>query len=202
MEFIMYDSGNYASTRLGNCFIWEKKKGMLFFVRTCTGTKHIKIIGSYVPDGVEAEVPIENFDLSFQKMGFTYYGGQALYLMKKPMRRDWKQGIRASNVKVYSVNCSKFRNFDFRVIPLGKVNSCIKGEHMGLEEAMEEAYNNECSVPISRKFFIHPSDSVNTFHLGHACDGIIGNIVDGRALLEDDFNYLSESYERSFNNAY
>lgn len=199
----MYDTANYAATRLNNCLVWDRVVQKLFLVEACRGSRNITLVGHYPPESTIHEVPIDNFDFAFQKLGFTYHSGKSLYLMKRPMRRDWKQGLRASNVIVRWVeNPRDAHGYDFRQVPISKVNLCVNGFKMDMDEAMEEAYNNEQVVPISRSFYLFPTSNVSRFILGHSCKGAVGTIVEGRAMLDEEHSYLTESYERNFNNAY
>jgi len=41
---------------------------------------------------------IENFDLTSPPLGYTNYEGDSYYVARYPMRRDWRQGVRESNL--------------------------------------------------------------------------------------------------------
>lgn len=203
----MYDTARYANSRLNGCYIWNPNNKRLFYVRDCETANNgdIHVYGNYTGEGNNISVPMKDFDLSYPRLGFVYDQGRCLYLMKLPMRRDWRQGLRSTNYIAYNfkLNGRQITTYgvDTRTLKQTSLQTCISGFKFDLDEAMEESFNNESCVPINRNFYIAPTGDVNYFHLGYGYTGLCGDIRNGQAHMLEGKEYLAEAFERSLEHA-
>lgn len=93
----MYDDIDYASTRLNDTVV-QKVGGEAFYIHHLESEDGaIKAFGN-VLDGDTESVNLSDLKLRGFKLGYFNKDGCALYLMRVPKRRDWRQGLRSNNV--------------------------------------------------------------------------------------------------------
>lgn len=109
----------YASTRILGTIVRLIKDGSPVYVQ------HVSPEGICMVIPIEKEWMLENAirvhvdDLDYKpvRLGYVNCGGEATYIQRIPMRRDWKQGLRQENCTT-----SGRRLF---AIPMGDVKNCI-----------------------------------------------------------------------------
>jgi hypothetical protein len=97
----MYDSADYANTRIRDTVVMLKRKPVL--VRNVRHNMQVlvtPIISThkdvYVKDLL---VPMSELNLTNFSLGFINKGAHSPYLYRRALRHDWKQGLRVQNVK-------------------------------------------------------------------------------------------------------
>ncbi len=93
------DEFEYAATRLDGTFcLWH---GRLVFVNhVCGDTGKAHIVKNMGDDELrEREVNVMELDVEPPQLGYVNTPDEGLaYIMRKPMRRDWRQGMRENNL--------------------------------------------------------------------------------------------------------
>jgi len=92
----MYDSDNYASSRLNETIVLHKRTpvlvksvhNMLALVRPILNVKR--------NDGYL--VPLEDLNVTDLKLGYVNVDTSTVYLARRTLRHDWRQGLRSNNV--------------------------------------------------------------------------------------------------------
>lgn len=106
-----YDNVDYAARRLDNTLI-RKNNGAPFFVLK-TYIKGDKVVcnGKDMITTEREEVDLSHLDLMPVPLGFVNIGGKMVFACRKPMRRDWKQGLSTANLVLYGAEKQGF-NFE------------------------------------------------------------------------------------------
>ena len=89
----MYDTQEYAESRLLGTFV--RHKGEVVEVVGVSGDLKCMVSTS----DSEFVVPLEDLNLESMPLGYSNLNGVATYLSRIPMRRDWRQGVRAANIE-------------------------------------------------------------------------------------------------------
>ena len=74
---------------------------------------------------------IGEFNLSSPPLGYINYEGSAYFVSRRPMRRDWRQGIRKSNLAISrygKVGQYGFSSLCPVIIPILKMNPKYRGK--------------------------------------------------------------------------
>lgn len=94
-----YDTVAYARTRLVETIVMREKEPVM--IMSVDGEDN-NILLTYNPilasKGVFSQDKLSNFDLNPVSLGYVNHKGVAHYLMRTPMRKDWRQGLRMLNV--------------------------------------------------------------------------------------------------------
>jgi hypothetical protein len=91
----MYDTGEYAGTRLNGTIVMLKRKPIYVEHVYCD-----KTVKGYALDKIKRIVECHLDDLAvldFQ-LGFVNTSSGAHYLSRKALRHDWRQGLRPNNI--------------------------------------------------------------------------------------------------------
>lgn len=144
-----YDTVAYAKSRLYDTMI--RCKGQPVWV-VGAGGKDSEIILEVknVSDGHVYVVMLKDCDLDPVPLGYINFDGAATYVMRAPMRRDWKQGLRTLNMvdpngnnvrgirweRVVSTILNKFPTFD----------KCLEVVNSPLTGIVSRAYARDFSV--------------------------------------------------------
>jgi hypothetical protein len=99
----MYSNDNveYARQRLNGTIITHMGKAVeVVDVIKKRGNKPLQIVSMEVISGRPIDDTIDGYDLTPAKLGFVNSGGNLAYIARKPLRNDWRQGLRAQQVVV------------------------------------------------------------------------------------------------------
>jgi hypothetical protein len=83
--------------------------------------------GYYLKDNEELTIPLHKLNLESCPLGYVNSQGNAVYCMRKPMRHDWRQGIRSANLEWKG-------SVQFRELPLKDLRNTIVGDYPDLKE--------------------------------------------------------------------
>jgi hypothetical protein len=184
----MYTDLQYAHSRLVETTILHQRAATLIHKVTLGNKGKLRLHGVELRANKEVADYIDNFDYEPPQLGFSNVPGHgtALYWMRKPMRKDWKQGIRNNNV--YSPNNIGMR-FDPRlcldalegIYPT--LDECIKMN----ERAVGHGFRNSHSA-FSRHFAIS-----NDMKLCYKTHGQVGQLdANGNYLINAGFEWVEE----------
>lgn len=161
---------NYAKTRLLNTVV-QDKDGKPFTVNDINNGG--VVLGSDI-NGHNIICNLDEVQLKEHKLGFVIMNGKAVYVMRKPLRNDWRQGLRPNNVIGVS---------EQGVVPVRfqQIMESLEGRYVKLEH-VEQALRDVRSVPISRSFAINRNHQVL-----HGVSGVVGMYRAGKVAFTKGF---------------
>ena len=144
------------------------------FMVTCT----------YLKDDVQEVYPLSQFNLESAPLGYINAHGEANYCVRKPMRHDWRQGIRAANLTFVSGDDTDHsKEVD---LPLRPLRDTIVGEYPSFKEAQRRLKEDgDNLVAFSRDFALGKDKTI------HYKGSKVGS-YEGAINLYERFKYLIE----------
>lgn len=139
----------------------------------------VKIAAEYLLTGVGVEVGSDEVNFESPPLGYVNYRKDSYYLVRKPMRNDWKQGIRPGNVAF--VNQEGF--YDFPHKELGSTILGLYPKFIACKDLIDN--NNFEKVAFSRDFALG-KDSLFWYK------GLVVGSYKEIVTLDKDFEYLNE----------
>lgn len=171
---------DYANSRLEGTIV--RLEGKPVFITNVT--RGMKANVSYLTSIDDLfKVDVDDLDLKPVPLGYCNKDGTTTYLMRMPMRKDWRQGTRIANM------CSRghFRPYHLRYSDLEPV---ITGKYPTLKQALEFVLKKAgSSMAWSREW------AVGFGNVLYYKSEPVGSIVEGKPTLEETNNYLSQSLE-------
>lgn len=149
-----HDDVEYAAKRLDNSLV-RKTNGHPFLV-SCTKKKKegIFCIGTNLYTLSQEEVFLEDLNLLPVPLGFFNLGGKMIFACRKPMRKDWKQGLSVNNLVLYG---AEKRSFAFP-----SLTHSIMGIYPTYEDAIVYTRKTKNrSMAFSRDFGISNKDNTS-----------------------------------------
>lgn len=196
----MYDTAEYTNSRLQNTIVRRLEDNEPIFVLKATedrnrGIKlHYDLLSNVKYNdrhkGV-ATIYLKDVNISSPKLGFSQTNYGCSYTARRPIRNDYRQGLRNSN---WSVFWGQPRRF----ISDAALRKTIIGQYPPIELAIDESCNNDMAVAFSRDFAVHKFDGIS--HVFYKFSDCVGEFINGRINLKDEFVFLNEAFERSVNN--
>lgn len=222
MTKILYDSTDYAQSRLMDTVV--RVNGNPVIVVGIADLAHIEV--QTLIKSRRKTVTMQDLDLEPVELGYVNYNGCAIYASRKPKRQDWRQGLRYENMDFSSVqvenrsdpepvltasdvvDSSSWSGVQRSRTPIpprprsrqrsaptptwAAIYQTICGNYPTLESCLEKL--KSCtSIAWSRDFALRSSGDVE--YLGRK---VVGKLVDGRVLLDGNFEYLQERLSESF----
>lgn len=167
----------YARTRLVNTVV-QNKDGKPFKIEDITNDG---VAIGYDLNGERIVSPLGESVLQGHKLGFVRIGGRAVYVVRKSLRHDWRQGLRPNNViGICERGCIpiKFHN----------IMESMEGRYVRLDEVELELQHDK-SVPISRSFAINTDGQVI-----HGVSGVVGLFKGGKVAFTKGFEKFKEVF--------
>lgn len=163
----------YADSRLaGTIVMLGKTPVSVDYVDEDTGATKCRTLLT----GSERTVHYSELDLRPVKLGYCNTGLGCTWLARKPMRNDWRQGLRHQSL---------FSDTQPVALITGKMlGRVILGQYPSFEEACAEAFNKPTAF--GRNW------AVEGTNLMHGVLGVVGSIIDGEAILSENFMFLQE----------
>lgn len=189
----MYENGDavYARQRLAHTIISHQGKAVMVIDVMSKGEKKpLNIFSQEILSGQPINDSIDNYDLTPVKLGLinqeTGRGGYPLevptvsYLVRKPMRSDWRQGLRKENT------VSELGDFWWDAKSLSKT---IEGLFPTIEEARERFKKRAGNIAWCRDFFLNERGEIH-----YRAFGKVGNFIDNtrQYLLDGKFFWVEE----------
>lgn len=132
-------------------------------------------------------VHVDDLDLHPVPLGYVNCAGEATYLMRIPMRRDWKQGLRQENC------WSSGRRF--MQIPMKDIKNCIMDRFPTFDKALKDVSESVRKIKIiawHRNWAVSTSGQV--LYKNHE---IVGGVIEDKIVLNPSFQYLKEALAES-----
>ena len=185
------NEAQYAGTRINNTFMMLKKEGILSYVLEVRGKTDGKIMVRHLPDNnrsLETESPLSDFEFAPGCPGYVNsLRGETTYLVRKPVRRDWRQGLRSSQFSQISPSGMKGVSNEWFNSNVRKISDSIKETYVDFMKAIEIVEESGEPLAFSRNFAIDKN-------FGLRCREQKVGRVDGNGLirLDNKFNFLRE----------
>jgi len=107
-----YDDLDYANKRLSQTLV-RKRDGTPFLVAIVVNNgKDFICRGENLMTSTPEDVSLSNIDLTPVPLGFFNHEGKMYFSCRKPMRKDWKQGLSLQSLVVYGAT----RKLGFKVL--------------------------------------------------------------------------------------
>lgn len=178
----MYDGDfEYANSRLSESVVRYNDVPIMVHAINNDG----RVEGSSLVDGHGINCNLDELDLVPVQLGYVNYDGRAHYVMRKPVRRDWRQGLRHNNMVSDTVPVP--------ALPWACVAKTINNEYPTFEQArlMLKGKRGVTSIAWCRDFAI-----VKGWKVIH-CGDTVGSIVNEKVVLDEAFQYLKEALEET-----
>lgn len=182
------NDSNYAHTRIsGTIVMYNGQPVYVDQVLTSEETKKPTAVVRWLsPNQHQASfiVDLSNLEVCTPPLGYANYEGMASYITRKPMRNDWRQGIRHNNLlSVYG--------YDIGSLPTEALYPLLINEYPKYKDCLkflEEDTGNRHSQAWAKDWAINISGEL-LYRFGN----VVGTIKNGEPILEEKFNYLSDS---------
>lgn len=185
-----YDTAEYAASRLLETIIMHNKEPV-FVHSVGTMDNKISVRCTRLLDDEDKliDVYLDDCDINPVSLGYVNHKNSAYYIMRAPMRRDWRQGLRMLNL--VDVEGASPRGIPYRTIA-----HTIMGSFPTFKSSLERLNNKEKiqRIAFARDFSIS-ADGILTYK------GMIdvGNVsmTNGSVLLHDNCNWVGEALDES-----
>lgn len=179
----MYDDDlEYAKKRLEGTLI-RKSDGHPFIVdQVSVESKVMVCFGTDMASGVIETLPLSQLDLTPVKLGFVNYNGKMVFVCRKPMRKDWKQGLSLNSLVVYGS--------DKRDIGLRSLTKTVMNDYPSLADCISYLKKTKNrSMAFSRDFGL-ASRGEETLLVYRKYE--VGKLIEGRLVLNPDKFFLEQ----------
>lgn len=190
-----YDNEAYAAGRLIGTYV-RTIAGKAIEVRAIGGgTAHIKELLT----GNEFVIPYRELDITPVPLGYANLGGRCMYVVRSPMRNDWKQGARPKNLRWIenAVNGDEMPQFrdQLPTKTMGEIIEGIYPEFGGVIKALSNARGRILSMAWDRNFCL--TKDWDLFHKGKYKIGKLLSPVKREYQLNDDSWWVKEALDES-----
>lgn len=189
-----YDTAEYARTRLIETIV--RYQGRPVMVMNCeqNGEEILVHFNEIMDDHPPDVRPLKEFDLDPVPLGYVNFSARATYVTRMPMRKDWRQGMRMSNIA--DVNGMNPTRMPFRV--LGKT---IMGDfptfHRALEGVTRKSKPAE-SMAFSRDFAVTSEGTLQ--YKGFLTVGEV-NLKEASVYFPEKSNWVREAFNEVMEHA-
>lgn len=178
----MYKEPDYADSRLRDTVVrFQGKPAYL--------TRVDNDLNAFIRLDLDSEdekvVHLDELELSSPPLGYFNSGNKAHYFSRRPLRNDYRQGIRPNQIVVLSGTASP---------SWGRLMQCIEGKFPSLEEALKTLEQRSMkSVAFSREFCLFKEKG--KILLVRSWKGRVGEVVEGKINLDKGKEHLSKLLE-------
>jgi hypothetical protein len=189
----MYTDAAYAQGRLVETTLLHHGLATIIHKVNVAPRGKLKLLGVELRSGREISDYIDNFDYEPPPLGFSNipHHGMAAYWMRKPMRKDWKQGLRSHNVYEGTGTGIRFapdKALDVLENAYPTLDECIEMN----ERAIKKGFHNPFSA-FTRHFAIH-----SDMKLRYKTYGVVGQLdADGNYLINPGFEWIEEALQET-----
>jgi len=176
----MYKEPEYAQSRIGGTIVLYGKvpvyvesveHDMTCIVRLDLDSERVK------------SIPFDDLNVLAPKLGFINSNGRAFYLSRKPLRNDWRQGLRPNQVVIITDKRVEGR------VSHSMIMNCIKGEFPSKLKAVGMLNAGWRSVALSRELCLYKKDNGN-HELHYTWHGKVGARVGKELTLDEGSEHL------------
>ena len=185
-----YDTAEYAATRLVDTIIMHNNEPVLVHkVGMMDDQISVRCTKLLDEEDKMMEVYLSECDINPVSLGYVNHKKNAHYIMRAPMRRDWRQGLRMLNI-VDSEGANP-RNIPYRTIA-----HTIMGRFPSFVSTLERLNSKDKIVRMafSRDFSVTNKGSLT--YKGLLDVGTV-NMENGSILINDNCNWIGEALDES-----
>ena len=177
-----YEDASYAANRLVGSVV--RRQGRPVYIHEIEHDGTVHYASTTRMNGNLSRDRLDSFDLEPLPLGYCNHQGHAKYLMRTPMRNDWRQGLRERTL---------VHKGSGRVPPLSVLSRVVSGIYPTIQSCVESLVNNEVvSQAFSRTFALGPNNTLRYK------EEVVGSYRgDGELTLSDNFSWLRESLEET-----
>jgi hypothetical protein len=179
----MYDDSNveYVNMRLTGTIIRHNDRAVMVH-DVKNSDAGILVASKVISTGEYITDTLKKYNLVPVSLGFVNGRGWTNYFTRVPMRRDWRQGLRAQNVR------RDGEVTDLSNATLVALSKTIEGIFPSYEEAAMIAARTKVQTAWTRDFCVCPNHSIK-----FKTYGVVGEIKRGDVLLDGKFTWVEES---------
>lgn len=186
---------NYAINRLVGTIVTLKESGRGVRVDHIEGKNSCDLTDIITYKKLTARL----FDLNISSpdLGSLNYNGRSFYAARTPMRGDWRQGIRNSNVRFYDKIGLKLVGMSLGGDFMKAFGLMLIREYSPLDKCLDMVANKEVnSISFHRDFSVD-----SKFNLLYKFRGVVASINPNNASIEvgEKFFWLEEYIKEVFN---
>jgi hypothetical protein len=156
-----YDDPEYAAKRLNDTLVRLNTGEGFYVIRVCQDPELCSgpygVYGRKLSGGSKEWFTLDNIDLTPVPLGFvnTTYG--MVFVCRRPMRKDWKQGLSFNSMITYGPVASHDLSFEL-------LQQTINNAYPTLERSVAELESKKKSMAFSRDFGLSKRED-NCIHL-------------------------------------
>ena len=187
------DDIDYAAKRLNNTLV-RLENGDPYFVydTSFNGVGGLCHRGQNLVTGIDLSVEHTTLNLEPVPLGFINTKSSMVYVCRKPMRRDWKQGLSHNSLMTYGHLSPRDINFKMLVQP-------VTQQYPSFKQALK-ALEKKDSLAFSRDFGLSRKEKVLLVYKQYS----VGEIRDELPILDPSKffleQYLADVMERKVEN--
>jgi hypothetical protein len=144
------------------------------------------VTAHFLKDVKEFYTDLDNLNLEPVPLGYLNYRGSAYYVVRKPMREDWRQGLRIGNIAFIGEE-------GFMELPKEELRNTILNSYPTFSEAVEAVTKKKSRKVAFNRVFAVSSDKELLYK-----QRVVGSF-DKLPHLTDKFRYLHECLQEFFN---
>jgi hypothetical protein len=187
------NDAKYAASRIVNTYLPLKENNELVYIANLICAKDNSldkstIIGYDRKGRMEVNLSINDFKFSVGKLGYvnSEYEG-ASYLVRIPLRRDYKQGLRANQLGLQRNTSLSSISSDWLTDNSAKISDCLAGKYNTVDNIIELVEEVDHDIAFSKNFAI--SEKYNLLYKGFT----VGKVTkDDKLKLDFKFNFLEQ----------
>lgn len=183
-----YDTAEYAHTRLVETIITYNKEPV-FVNKVYDKDGVIFVRFAKLLEDVQLDVPLSDCDINPVQLGYINHKSDALYIMRTPMRRDWRQGLRMLNI-VGTDGSSP------RAVPYSVIAHTIMGRFPSFKSVLERLNSSEKihRLAYSRDFAVNKKGDIT--YKGLIDIGTV-SMSNGSISINDNCGWIVEALDES-----
>ena len=171
------DDWAYAGTRLTGTYVIYKATQLVRVLDVRRSAVHIAH-----SDGTDTTCKLSDLSVQDFRLGFVNSGIGVRYVSRMPMRRDWRQGLRSSNVRSSCGN----------TVRVSDLADTLLGKFPSLAECLKKV-NGVHSIAWHRHWAVNSGLDL----LFKDFENPVGKVVKGEPVLDERYQYLAEYLEES-----
>ena len=181
------DDLEYASRRLNNTLVRTDTGKAFFVLRTYYNDAGIMVHdGDLIDEGDRITILHSKLDLEPVPLGFINVTDDMVFISRKPMRRDWKQGLSHNSINTFG----RLRPDEVNIRALSQP---INKTYPTFAKALS-SLNKRSSMAFSRDFGLSKIDEqVVLVYRKHN----VGRVVDGVPVLNDNKQFLQQHLQEA-----
>jgi hypothetical protein len=193
------NDASYARSRLNSSYMKGKEKGFYKIVDIYSKTNDLDkaTIIAFDEDRNEVKLHIKDLDFSIGKLGYVNdaYSGTAMFISRLPIRRDFRQGLRSSQLS--HVRNGSYNNLSENWLESNakSVNKCLRNRYQSFNTVIELAEECNGDIAFSKNFAL--SSKYKLLYKGFTVGDLTKN---DKFKLYTAFNFIEEEFTKEVGN--